>query len=86
MAPLPFGAVPWKTIDPQLVRATVDGEQVEVKADRWDDFTGAIACEWPPPGSPQTASPAERRTILAGEYTALDEATFEAACADGTRI
>lgn len=73
--------MPWKTIDPQLVRATIDGQEVDLQADRWDDFTGAIAGEWPP-GS----APAERVTILAGEYTAHDEPSFEVACAEGTRI
>lgn len=69
----------WKAIDPQPVRALFDGTTVETTADRWDDFTGAIGCAASDPGG-------TRVTILAGEYTPLDESSFEDACTAGTRI
>lgn len=67
----------WKTIDPQPVRAFRDG--VELTADRWDDFTGAIGCA-------VAEQAAERITVLAGEYTPVDQDAFENACAGGSRI
>lgn len=71
--------MPWKVIEPQPVRVSLDGEPVELTADRWDDFTGAISC-----AVPQQAG--ERITVLAGEYTPVDETEFEDACSVGTRI
>jgi hypothetical protein len=71
--------MPWKEIDPQPVRVSLDGVRVELTADRWDDFTGAIGC-----AAPEQAG--ERITVLAGEYTPLDEPAFEIACSAGTRI
>jgi hypothetical protein len=71
--------MPWKEIDPQPVRVSLDGDRVELTADRWDDFTGAIGCEVP-------QQMGERVTILAGEYTPVDERAFEDACAGGTKI
>lgn len=67
----------WKTIEPQPVRAF--RAAVELTADRWDDFTGAIGC-----ADPEQA--AERITVLAGEYTPVDQGAFEDACAGGRRI
>jgi hypothetical protein len=67
----------WKTIDPQPVRAFRD--EVELSADRWDDFTGAIGCSVP-------EQAAERITVLAGEYTPVDQDAFENACDSGIRI
>lgn len=52
---------------------------MELTADRWDDFTGAIGCAVP-------AQAGERITVLAGEYTPVDESAFENACSAGTRI
>ncbi len=69
----------WKAIGRQPVRTLLDGAPVEMTADRWDDFTGAIGCAVPNQGD-------ERITILAGEYTPLDESSFEDACAGGTKI
>jgi len=69
----------WKSIAPQPVRALFDGETLDLTADRWDDFTGAIGCS-----VPQQA--VERVTILAGEYTPFNETAFEDACTSGTRI
>jgi len=71
--------MPWKEIVPQPVRVLLDGDQVQLTADRWDDFTGAIGCAVP-------EQVGERITVLAGEYTPADERAFENACAAGTRI
>ncbi|MDQ1426934.1 MAG: hypothetical protein QOK39_410 [Acidimicrobiaceae bacterium] len=69
----------WKQIAPQPVNVSFDGDRLELDADRWDDFSGAIGCSVP-------AQAGERITVLAGEYTPLDEKAFEDACAGGTRI
>ena len=71
--------MPWRAIDPQPVRVVFDGKALELNADRWDDFSGAVGCPAPPTFRP-------RLTVLAGEYTPVDEASFENACAVGTRI
>lgn len=68
----------WKSIDPQVVSTTIDDTAVHVKAERWEDFTGAIAVSWPPTTEPLV--------ILAGEYSPVDEAAFERACSEGTKL
>ncbi len=71
--------MPWRAIDPQPVRVLLDGVTVEASVDRWEDFTGAISGPAADPSAP-------RFTVLAGEYTPLDEAAFEQACTAGARI
>jgi len=68
--------MPWKMIDPQPVTATINGGPLVVTASRWEDFNGAIV----------VTAPSGELTILAGEYTPVNEAEFEQACAGGTRI
>ena len=68
--------MPWKRITAQAVRATIDGNEVEAIADRWNPETRAVMVTVPYGSGGET----KRVVVPERAYVAQDEKAFQDAC------